>query len=72
MVNSTVRYFETEDGRQRRIYEKSKSRRKSTGPEWSDYEMELVYRRLWIEEYQDGEWVKVEELGDYVEPTDAP
>ena len=51
MVNSTVRYFETEDGRQRRIYEKSKSRRKSTGPEWSDYEMELVYRRLWIEEW---------------------
>jgi len=71
-VSNIVRYYETEDGSQRRLVEHRKTRRRSTGPDRFDYEIEEVRRWLTVEEYDGSSWSKVEELGDYVEPKDAP
>jgi len=43
-MSNIVRYFETEDGDQRRLVEHSKSRWRSTGPDRFDRERELVRR----------------------------
>lgn len=71
-MSNVVRYFETEDGAQRRLVEHRRRKKKSTGDGRYDYTYETVRRWLTVEEYDGSSWNKVEELGDYVEPKDAP
>lgn len=72
MSGNVVRYFETDSGEERRLVEHRKSRWKSTGPDKFDRTRETVRRWLTVEEYDGSNWREVEELGDYVEPKDAP
>lgn len=71
-MSNVVRYFETGDGEQRRIIEHRKTKWRSTGPDRFDRERELVRRWLTIEQYDGTHWLEMEELGDYVEPKEAP
>jgi hypothetical protein len=71
-MSNIVRYFETDDGDQRRLVEHRKSKWESTGPDRFDRKRVTVRRWFTIEEYDGSSWSEVEELGDYVEPKNAP
>lgn len=71
-MSNIVRYYETEDGEQRRLVEHRNITWNSTGSGRFDRERELVRRWLTIEEYDGKSWNEISELGDYVEPKNAP
>lgn len=69
---NVVRYYETEDGADRRLVEHRKKEKVSTGSGRFDYKYRTKRRWLAIEEYQNGSWTEIEELGDYLDPKEAP
>jgi len=71
-MSNIVRYYETRDGASRRLVEHRNYTTNSTGPDRFDRERELVRRWLTVEKYNGSSWQKVKELGDYVEPKNAP
>ena len=68
---TVVRYFDTGD-ETRRIVEHRRTKKVSTGDGRFDYDIVTDRRWLTIERYNGSEWVEVEEMGDYVEPKNAP
>lgn len=72
-MSNVVRYYETEDGDVRRLVENRRTKKRSTGASKFDYEIETDRRWFTIEEYDDRRgWTTIDELGDYVDPSDAP
>jgi len=68
---NVVKYFE-EGGETRRIVEHYSKKRKFKGKNRSEYDWVTDRKWLTIERFDGRNWVEVTELGEYVEPEDAP
>lgn len=69
-MSNVVRYFN--DGEPGRIVEHRDIQWRSTGEGKLNRERVIKRRWLTIERYKNGSWQKESEIGDYVEPKNAP
>lgn len=68
---SVIKYFEA-DGETRRIVEHYSKKRDFKEGGGSDHDWVTDRKWLTIEQWDGRNWVEVEELGEYVDPEDAP
>lgn len=69
---NVVRYYKNDNGEDRRIVEHRRREKVSTGSGRFDYEYQTKRRWLTVEGFDGNKWKKVDELGDYIDPSDTP